>query len=119
MHHLFFYGTLKHGCQNHAQMAGHRFLGPARTVPGYRLYDLGDFPGMVAKPDDREGVEGEVWAVDDAGLKHLDAFEGAPDGPYRRERVPLLAPFAHQVVEAYIYTHSIAGRREIGAVWRE
>ena len=53
-----------------------------------------------------------------AGQK-FDALEGLADGLYRRERVPLLPPFAERSVEAYLYPHDITGRREIGSVWRE
>jgi hypothetical protein len=38
---------------------------------------------------------------------------------YRRERIPLLAPFAEHAVEGYLYARSIESRREIGPVWRE
>lgn len=41
---LFVYGTLQRGRVNHGQLAGQRFVGPARTVPGFRLYDLGAIP---------------------------------------------------------------------------
>jgi gamma-glutamylaminecyclotransferase len=118
MHNLFVYGSLKRGCHNHRQLAGQKFLGRARTAPGFRLYDLGDYPGMVCRADDLEGVEGEVWSIDAERLQSLDAFEGVADGPYRRAQVPLVAPFDHHFVEAYIYVHSVAGRREIGAIWQ-
>ncbi|MEO6245843.1 MAG: gamma-glutamylcyclotransferase family protein [Opitutaceae bacterium] len=116
---LFVYGTLKRGCCNHAQLAGHKFIGPARTVPGYRLFELGGYPGLVAVAADRDGVIGEVWGVDAARLDNLDVFEGVPEGLYRREPFALLAPFAGQRIEGYFHAGSIAGRREIGAEWVE
>ena len=61
-------------------------VGLARTQPGLRLYDLGGYPGIVAQAEDRDGVVGEVWSVDDAALKRLDEFEGvhedAVDGTF-------------------------------------
>jgi gamma-glutamylaminecyclotransferase len=116
---LFAYGTLKRGCSNHAQMAGQTFLGPAQTVPGFRLYNVGGYPGLVIKPDDPGSVIGEVWSVDPEGLQRLDVFEGVQEGLYRRERVPLLRPFADRAVEAYVYPHSITGRAEVGSEWTE
>jgi gamma-glutamylcyclotransferase (GGCT)/AIG2-like uncharacterized protein YtfP len=116
---IFVYGSLKRGGNNHAFLHGQSFLGTARTAPGFRLFDLGDYPGMVAWPGDNTGVEGEVWAVDAACLLRLDELEGTAEGLYRRAAVPLLAPFAEQVVETYFYLHPIEGRRDAGSVWIE
>ena len=116
---LFVYGTLKRGCCNHAQLAGQTFVGPARTQPGYRLYDLGGYPGIVAMPGDHEGVVGEVWSVDEDCLRLLDHFEGVHEGLYRRESLPLQPPFAAQNVDAYVSGVAGAGRRAIGAEWNE
>ena len=114
---LFVYGSLKRGCSNHRQLRGQTFVGSARTQPGYRLFDLGDYPGMIPFAADRDGVAGEVWSVDDACLARLDKFEGTPEGLYRREVIPLLAPFADQAVETYLYNRSTEGLAEIGSVW--
>lgn len=116
---LFVYGTLKRGCSNHAQMAGQRFVGPARTVPGFRLYDLGGYPSLVADPADRDGVKGEVWSIDEKGLKRLDRFEGVHTGLYRRTSIALQPPFADQHVQAYVSDNSVTGRPEIGSEWTE
>ena len=116
---IFVYGTLKRGCSNHHFLSGQTFVGEARTVPGFRLYALGGFPGMVARADDTDGVVGEVWSVDADALLRLDALESLDEGLYRRAPVPLLAPFADRGVEGYLYARSIEGRRDVGAVWRE
>lgn len=116
---IFVYGTLKRGCSNHAMMAGQTFVAVARTKPGYRLFDLGGYPGIVPQPDDHEGVTGEVWSVDVAGLERLDAFEGIHEGLYRREPIPLEPPFAEEKVDAYVSALSVAGRREVGSTWSE
>jgi gamma-glutamylcyclotransferase (GGCT)/AIG2-like uncharacterized protein YtfP len=114
---LFVYGTLKRGCSNHRYLSDQTFVGEARTVPGFRLYDLGGYPGIVAQPDDREGVIGEVWSVNDEGLHRLDAFEGVHEGLYRRESIPLEAPFAEKKVDAYVPGLSVMGHREVGSEW--
>ncbi len=116
---LFVYGTLKRGCSNHAQLVGQSFVGEARTVPGYRLFDVGGFPGLVPWPADRDGVEGEIWETDAAGLARLDAFEGVAEGLYRRLPVTLQPPFAGADVEAYVYPESVDGRRDVGSRWTE
>jgi gamma-glutamylaminecyclotransferase len=116
---LFVYGTLKRGCSNHGQLAGQTFVGSARTVPGFRLYDLGGFPGIAEQAEDREGVAGEVWSVDAEALRRLDAFEGVHEGLYRRQAVALQPPFAGNPVETYVPSLGVAGRREVGAEWCE
>ncbi len=116
---VFVYGTLKRGCSNHREMADQAFVAEARTVPGFRLFDVGGYPGLVPWPEDTEGVEGEIWSVNDATLARLDAFEGVDEGLYERKPVPLQPPFAHQVVHGYRYPASVAGRREIGSRWVE
>jgi gamma-glutamylcyclotransferase (GGCT)/AIG2-like uncharacterized protein YtfP len=120
MHHLIFvYGTLKRGCRNHHHLAGQKFVGAARTVPGYTLFDLGGYPGLVAKAADRAGVTGEIWSVDAEALRRLDAFEGVPEGLYRRAPIALQAPHADTQADAYYALHRMDGRREVGAEWRE
>ncbi|MDB6128327.1 MAG: hypothetical protein JWM35_2223 [Verrucomicrobia bacterium] len=116
---IFVYGTLKRGGSNHSFLSGQKFLGDARTAPGYRLFELDGFPGMVAKLDDRAGVTGEVWSVNDACLATLDRLEGIDEGLYRRERVRLLAPFVDQAIETYVYAREVNGRRELGSEWKE
>lgn len=119
-HLVFVYGTLKRGCSNHHVLAGQQFLGDARTIPGYRLYNLGEYPGMIASPDDTLGVLGEVWSVDAPTLARLDAFEGTAEGLYRRELVKLLPPFADHPVDTYLYAQSVAHRRLIpDGLWLE
>jgi len=116
---VFVYGTLKRGGRNHRYMAGQKFLGPARTPPGFRLYDLGGHPGMIPKSDDREGVTGEVWSVDAACLAQLDILEGLTLGLYRRVPASLLPPFADEPVETYLYAQSVEGRPDIGSTWQK
>jgi gamma-glutamylcyclotransferase (GGCT)/AIG2-like uncharacterized protein YtfP len=116
---LFVYGTLKRGCSNHAQMDGQEFVGLARTVPGFTLYDLGGYPAIVTAPDDRTGVVGEVWCVDAEGLQRLDRFEGVHEGLYRREQIALQAPFADRAIDAYVSVLPVSGRPHVGSEWLE
>jgi len=116
---IFVYGTLKRGGSNHHHLAGQTFLGEARTVPGFRLYEVGGYPGMIPQSIDREGVQGELWRVDEKALALLDELEGLSVGLYRRERVPLQPPFSDEAAEAYLYARTIVGLRDIGSIWRE
>lgn len=114
---LFVYGTLKQGASNHALLTGQRFLGQARTAPGFVLYDVGGYPGMVPVPGSQSFVTGEVWLVDDAGLRALDRFEGLDERLYRREPVPMVPPYDHIAVDSYVFAQSVAGRRQLGSSW--
>lgn len=116
---LFVYGTLKRGGCNHGHLAGQTYVGPARTQPGYTLYDLGGYPAIVADPGTREGVVGEVWSVDAPALAALDAFEGVHEGLYRREPLPLEEPYARHSIDAYVSAQPIQNRPRIGAEWTE
>jgi gamma-glutamylcyclotransferase (GGCT)/AIG2-like uncharacterized protein YtfP len=115
---LFVYGTLKRGCKNHHHIADQRFLAQARTVPGYAMYDLGDYPGLVADASDTVGVTGELWEVDAATLAQLDAFEGVDEGLYQRQRVALMDTVNPIQVHTYLYARD-PGQRRIGQTWRE
>jgi len=116
---LFVYGTLKRGCKNHHLLAAQSFVAEARTAPGYRLHDLGDFPGMVADSTDTVGVTGEVWSVDATTLAQLDAFEGVSEGLYYRLPVSLDPSYATETVHTYIYARSLHGHPALGPTWTE
>jgi protein phosphatase len=113
---VFVYGTLKRGGSNHGQLAGQSFVGEARTSPGFALFDLGDYPGMVAQPGGSGRVTGEVWSVDEGCLRRLDALEGMEEGLFTREPASLEHPF-ERGVEAYYYSRSVEGRGRVEGPW--
>ena len=121
---LFVYGTLKRGGSNHGWLEGQIFLGPARTAPGFTLYSLGKYPGLVADAADRDGVVGELWSVDAACLARLDAFEGVPEGLYVREpaRLAKLPPGVSAAdagrAELYRYLRKVNPRNRLGSTWQ-
>ena len=110
---VFVYGTLKRGCSNHNQMAGQEFVAEARTPPGYRLFVVADYPGMVRDPTDTRGVAGELWSVDAKKLAELDRFEGVPEKLYRRDPLPLQAPHDQVSAHGYLYLRTVRGRRPL------
>lgn len=116
---LFVYGTLKSGCSNHHHLAGQEFVGPARTPPGFRLYDLGGYPALAPFTGDRDGVVGEVWRVEPEALRKLDLFEGVHEGLYKREPIALLPPYSGMSIDAYLSVLPVTGRPELGAEWKE
>lgn len=114
---VFVYGTLKRGGSNHRFLAGQQFVAEARTVPGYTLYALDGYPGMVPAPTAPHGVTGELWSVDEACLARLDALEGVSENLYRRAPIPLAAPHAQLSAETYLYARPTAGRPHLGPTW--
>ncbi len=120
---LFVYGTLrKDGNKSmfHLLAKHSRFLGYAR-VRG-RLYDLGDYPGLVLSDEDR-WVRGEAYQIDDNPdvLLTLDRHEGCcPEdpGPYEFERVTqaaVLEDGTTRQVWVYVYRLSIDEKPAIGS----
>lgn len=116
-HLLFVYGTLKRGHSNHEYLKGQRFVSDATTAPGYALYEVGGYPGMVHDRTAVEPVAGELWSVDTTCLQLLDLFEGVAEGLYRREPVRLHPPHDHVAAEAYVYACSVEGRDRLGTSW--
>jgi gamma-glutamylcyclotransferase (GGCT)/AIG2-like uncharacterized protein YtfP/lysophospholipase L1-like esterase len=111
---IFLYGTLKRsGCRSHV-MRGQRFVGEARTVAKYRMYNTGSYPALVEDEDGLE-VDGEVWEVDDECLRVLDAIEAVPD-LYERRPVSL-TDSGMDGVETYIYRRSVDGLPDCGSRW--
>jgi len=114
--HLFAYGTLLDGLRPAGiTRAAERLgaLGPA-TVRG-RLYDLGEYPGLVLDPAANE-VHGTIFTVpDDAALAALDAYEGfEPEEPARslfvRTRVAATLPDGRPLnCLVYVYNRDPAG----------
>jgi allophanate hydrolase len=49
---------------------GGRFLREAATQPSYRLFALGNRPGLV-RAEDGAAVQGEVWAIPTVGIGAL------------------------------------------------
>jgi gamma-glutamylcyclotransferase (GGCT)/AIG2-like uncharacterized protein YtfP len=95
-HRVFVYGTLLRGEVNHHLLAGAEFLGPHRTDACYTLYDLGAYPGLSR--GGRAAVAGEVYRIDDAGMRQLDRLE---DYPRLYGRLLIPSPYGR----AWIYVY--------------
>ena len=113
---LFVYGTLKRGRRNHRLLTGQRFVGPAATVSGFRLFDLGRYPGLVRDADadaDAGAVRGELFDVSECCLGELDDFEGVPD-LFTRERIELADG---TTAWAYLYARPVPAGAPSGEEW--
>lgn len=117
MSRVFVYGTLKKGGSNHRLLAGQSFVGNASTLPGYALFELDGYPGMVEEAGAPGTVTGEIWDVDTEALERLDRLEGTQEGLYERKAVRLAHPFEDGTIEAYFYLRSLEGRRRLSGTW--
>ena len=133
-HLIFVYGTLKRGQCRAAVLAGQTFLGPAVTQPRYRMFNVGDYPGLV---EDAAGVavQGEVWRIDSMCLQRLDDIEGTDIGLYQRRPILLQAGSAanknfypdgqsdqldpsDQLIEAWFFLRDTSHLPDCGSEWK-
>jgi gamma-glutamylcyclotransferase (GGCT)/AIG2-like uncharacterized protein YtfP len=70
---LFVYGSLRRGRENHDELAGARYVGPARTAPRYRLVQKEGYRALI---EGDRAIEGELYDIDDQVMTRLDEFEG-------------------------------------------
>lgn len=120
-HWIFVYGTLKRGlCRAHF-LTGQHFWGEVRTLPGYRMYNCGTYPGLKQVDKDGLSINGELWQVDDECLVRLDHEEGVAEGLYTRQVIELAPsvsnPLPLSPIEAYFYIPSVAGLPDCGDSW--
>jgi gamma-glutamylaminecyclotransferase len=120
---VFFYGTLKRGQRSHHLLRDQEFLGEAKTLPRYRLYDCGQHPALVDDPRNGIAIHGEIWRVNDETLEKLDAYEGVPDYFSRRpillegERGVLMHPSPDSEVQAYFFNGDVSSLKDVGDRW--
>jgi gamma-glutamylcyclotransferase (GGCT)/AIG2-like uncharacterized protein YtfP len=120
---LFVYGTLRRAVQapayslfaDRADFFDHGSIGA-------RMYDFGNYPGVVLSSDPADRVLGEVFSLHapEATLKLLDEYEGIHRGtkpwPEQYARVELaVVTESHGTVTAWVYSYllSVEGKPRI------
>ncbi len=120
-HWIFVYGTLKRGLCRAGFLAGQHFWGEARTLPRYRMYNCGTYPGLKLSAENGLSIIGELWQVDDECLARRDREEGVADGLYVRHAIELAhtsgEPLPDLLIEAYFYVPGVAGYPDCGDCW--
>ena len=116
---IFVYGTLKRDQPLHYALQAQTFVGEACTLPHFRLFSRGEYPGLVQadSPETGVSIDGEVWEIDAVCLAELDQIEAVDQGQYARIRLPLQEPFQDADVEGYLYLGSVEGLEEVGTRW--
>jgi gamma-glutamylcyclotransferase (GGCT)/AIG2-like uncharacterized protein YtfP len=127
LHHILVYGTLKSGHHNHVLLkdAQAEFVGNVR-VPGYDLYHLGGYPGIRQNPQNKEGVECELYEIGENKdtLRRLDWLEGyvenqPDDSLFVRREIETTGPKGFTNAYIYEYGHDPSGRAKVieNGVW--
>lgn len=119
---IFVYGLLKSIYDNEAALfiRQHCSLIGTGTIPG-RLFDLGNYPGVVYEADAETIVLGEVFKIHsnkDELISYLDEFEECGpefDQPneYRKEIIPVSVNGAIYQASSYIYNRNLDGLKLI------
>lgn len=97
---MFVYGTLRRGYGNHRYMRGSTFLGMAKTVDAFTLYQHG-IPYVNAVKATCP-IVGEVYRVPSSDLPAVDRLESHPHG-YTRRETPVRMEETGAVVTAWLY----------------
>ena len=123
--HVFVYGTLKRGYAFHYALENQTFVGEATTTADYRMYSLGDYPGLIeVEPGCGVHVRGEVYRVDQNCLQQLDRIEGVDQGLYERKEIRFSSPLdlpsfpPGESTLAYFYLGDLVGCTDCGDYWR-
>ena|SRR5437588_5203170 len=85
----FVFGTVKAGFPLHHGVAGTTFLGAYRTIQRFPMFVAGPWfaPMMMNEPGTGHHVVGELYELDEARLRRLDALESI--GEPGNLRVPI------------------------------
>jgi gamma-glutamylcyclotransferase (GGCT)/AIG2-like uncharacterized protein YtfP len=121
---LFTYGTLSTGQAPSSVVSLMKSL--KRHGKGYirgRLYDLGDFPGVVLSESPRNKVFGDIFELPTDGsiLKQIDRYEEfSPRKPksslFVRKRVPVKLDNGEQIeCWTYVYNGQVPRTRRISS----
>ncbi|WP_437190737.1 gamma-glutamylcyclotransferase family protein [Planctomicrobium sp. SH527] len=113
---IFVYGTLKKGFCRHYALEAETFVGTARTVPRYRMVNVGTYPGLLDTELNGRAILGEIWEVRPETLVALDLIEGTDEGEYIRRRIEL-DDDSFGPVDAYFYLKATPEMPDCGDTW--
>ena len=115
---LFVYGSLKRGFSNHHFLAGQEFIGDARTVLRFRMFDCGGFPGVVeAGPEGSYPIQGELWNIDATCRRRIDWLEEVDAGVYTLVGCEVDAGKGPEPAHLYVYQRALGDGQEAGTAW--
>ena len=77
MEKVFVYGTLKKGGRLNGHLDNSKFI-EEKTLTGFKMYNVGWFPGIIVTNNNEDVIHGEVYEVSPDTLNRLDMVEGVP-----------------------------------------
>jgi gamma-glutamylcyclotransferase (GGCT)/AIG2-like uncharacterized protein YtfP len=104
---LFVYGTLKRGGVRNYVLEDQLFLGAARTLPRYALFNFVEHPALVRCETDGRSARGELYRVETRLIDQLDQME---DAPWLFRLEPIELEGVTDAAFAYYYQKSTDGR---------
>lgn len=118
---IFVYGSLKRSYALHHLLEDQTPIGPARTEPLYRLFDLGSYPGLVDWPEGLS-IQGEVYRVTSKCIARLDEAEGVDEGLYARREIQLALPTLNTLqinepIHAWFWLGRVSNCPDCGTEW--
>ncbi len=97
-------------CYNHEHyLSGQKYLGRA-VLPGFALYKLGSFPGII--PAEGKRVRGEVYEINLEVLERLDCLEDN-GGLYTRQSAWIWLNKVRISAQVYVWNGKIRKEHRI------
>lgn len=110
---LFVYGTMLRRGRNHARLYERNavYIGVFRTKDKFDMYirERGHVPLAVRADLSGRPIEGELYAVPDEEIEHIDMCEGHPN-VYERQIVKLEGVTGLPDVHMYVYDFNNLGK---------
>ncbi len=113
---IFVYGSLKRGFKLNPILQTQNFVGEAQTEACYRIFDLGEYPGIV-DAENGLSIHGEIYQIDQQCLRQLDEVEGVSEGIYERRQILLKSPWEQSAAQAWFYLGTTNGLQDCGIRW--
>ena len=104
-HAVFVYGTLMRGERASYMLEAYEYCG-IFSLKDYAMYNVSTYPGI--KSQKGECVVGEVYLVDDAGIRRMDEYE-EEGSLYIRKLVNVENDSGNIDAFVYVYNHEIGG----------
>lgn len=109
-YYIFVYGTLLKGQRNYAHYLAPDEPCASAVLNGYRMFDIGSFPGIVPG---KGNVKGEIYRINAQQLAAINRLEGEGDLYIKTPVKVMIDDETYLSVNAYVYNRKVKGLPEI------